>query len=293
MCPRISVVLPIYNGAKFLEQAVDSILRQTRTDWELLLLDDGSADHSWELCCRLKERDSRIRIFRHEVNRGLAAAMNRLCNDARGEYIAVQEQDDVSVPDRLECEARVLEERAEIGVVSGIADWLDDDGLVYARFPGMLVRGEQYPQSRKEMVRLLLLEQCKVANAGCMFRRTLISEDGFQFNEAALLSIDWEFFIRAAHRTLFYGLPQTVVRMRRGKGHRSLTSNKFLMFSEAHRCLREVYSAFRQDPASPIGPWLYRRAMARQLHLEGRYWGGWRGLARLTQALVWNPLAGR
>jgi len=107
--PRVSVVLPVYNGARWLERAIDSIVAQTLEDWELLIVDDGSTDDSLRLCQASAAKDIRIRVFRNLTNQGLARTMNRLVSLSSGRYIAVQEQDDVSHRERLAREVEVLD----------------------------------------------------------------------------------------------------------------------------------------------------------------------------------------
>jgi glycosyltransferase involved in cell wall biosynthesis len=287
--PRVSVVLPVYNGAPWVAGAIESIQRQTYPDWELLILDDGSTDGSFHVCSQLAERDPRIRLLRHDSNMGLAAAMTHLCGNVKGEYVAVQEQDDISLPHRLEREVNALDEKPDVGLVSGIAEWLDDDGKAIKLFPGLLTRGEQFPQDHMEMVKFLLLEQCKVVNAACMFRQVILNEIPSAFDVSARMSIDWQFFIRVAHRWKIWGLNEVLVRMRRGSGHRHLTEKKCIQFNEGRRCLRIVYRDFKNRPDSCVNLQLYRQALSNQLVLESRYWGRWRGVALVLQALALSP----
>lgn len=296
LVPRVSVVLPVYNGAGSVSRAVESIRQQTFGDWELLVCDDGSEDGSLRICEQLARGDSRVRVFRNERNRGLAASMNRLVSAASGEFVAVQEQDDESVPERLVWEVEELDRHPDVGVVSGIAAWLDDEGRVFDHFPGMLKAGRAYPEPRDELVRFLYVEQCKVVNAAAMIRRSLFSQMSLAYDETARMSIDWQFFVDAAHRTRIHGIPRVLVRMTRGRRRRSLTSNKSLQFREARRCIRILYERYRSDPASPVNRRLYRQAMATQLVLEARQSGGLRGLPLLLAALAnapWHPWAWR
>ena len=92
--PKISIVSTVYNTQPFLEQAVRSILAQTFSDFELLLVDDGSSDDSGSLCDRLAAEDARIRVF-HQPNGGPASARNKGLDNARGEYIGFVDSDDV------------------------------------------------------------------------------------------------------------------------------------------------------------------------------------------------------
>ncbi len=287
--PLVSVLLPVYNGAAFVEQAIRSIQSQCFRDWELVILDDGSSDSSYAVCHALAAEDARIRLERSNANLGLASAMNRLTALARGQYLAVQEQDDVSMPDRLECEVTVLGREPGIGLVSGVAEWLDDTDTAFARFPGILHRGGQYPQGTSEMVAYLYTEQCKVVNAACMFRRSVLESVPGPYDENARMSIDWQFFIHVAHRHRIWGIPRVLVRMRRGAHHSSLTKRKELQFREARRCIRLVHGYYRGQAGSPINHRLYRRAMATQLVLEGRFYGRGKGLGRLLGALAYDP----
>jgi glycosyltransferase involved in cell wall biosynthesis len=292
--PRVSVLLPVYNGAATLERAVASILGQTWGDFELILHDDGSTDGSAAQIAELLRRDPRLRSSRSEENRGLGAAMAQLASLARGEYLAIQEQDDVSAPDRLAAEVAALDADPEAGLVSGIAEWLDEKGEPFRLFPGLLAGGGQYPQEPAAMVRYLFLEQCKVVNAGAMFRRRVLgpTDPGSVpvfFDPAARMSVDWQFFLRLAHSWRILGLHRVVVRMQRGAGRDSLTRRKELQFAEARRCLRLLYDELALSPASPIDRSLYRQAQATQLLLEGRFYGGRRGLGRLLAALLREP----
>jgi glycosyltransferase involved in cell wall biosynthesis len=290
--PLVSVLCPVYQGAAYLSAAVASIRAQTLEDWEMLLLDDGSRDGSGDLCAELAREEPRIRHLRHAENRGLGAAMATLAREAKGTYLAVQEQDDASVAERLELEVDVLESDPKIGLVSGLAEWLDDLGDHLAFFPGLLARGEQYPQDTSTMVRFLYVEQCKVVNAGCCFRRSLLDDPTVFFDREARLSVDWQLFVRLAHRCRIWGLPRVVVRMRRGAGHESLSRRKAVQFTEARRCLRRLLEAYEDDPESPIDRRLYRQALAHELVLEGRHWGRGRGLLRLLQAAALRPGSG-
>lgn len=91
--PKISVIIPVYNAAQFLDKCLDSILSQTFTDFELLLIDDGSKDSSGEICDRYAARDSRVRVF-HKPNGGVSSARNLGLDNAQGEWIAFCDADD-------------------------------------------------------------------------------------------------------------------------------------------------------------------------------------------------------
>jgi len=113
--PRVSVLLPVYNGEKYLAGAIDSLLGQTLSDFELLVLDDGSTDASRAIAESYK--DQRIRCLVNEENRGVAKTLNHGIRQSRGIYIARMDSDDESLPERLEKQIRFLEQHPKIAIV--------------------------------------------------------------------------------------------------------------------------------------------------------------------------------
>lgn len=293
MPPRVSVLLPVFNGATYLQAAIDSILQQSCEDFELLLFDDGSHDASPAIAQAAAAADPRLQFFRSDTNRGLGHTMTQLAALASGEFLAIQEQDDRSAPERLAHQIALLEDQPQVGLVSGLAAWVDSAGVHQRFFPGLLERGENYPQSHHAMVELLMVEQCKVVNAGAMFRRQVLQPAADQipifFDPAARMSVDWQFFIRLAHHWRIWGLPEVVVTMRRADDHASLTRQKALQFAEARRCLALLFAELGEDPRSPIDRRLYQRALATQNLLEARH-GGLRAWRSWLAAGWYDPL---
>lgn len=111
MTAKVSVIIPVYNGARFVSVAIGSIIAQSFSDWELLLIDDGSTDQSREILNTFS--DSRIKIYYNETNQGLAAVRNRGIALAQGRYIAWLDQDDIAAPARLEKQFSFLENNPE------------------------------------------------------------------------------------------------------------------------------------------------------------------------------------
>lgn len=139
-CPHITIIVPIYNGARYLAETFQSLLSQSFTDFELLAIDDGSTDDSAAIVRSLM--DNRIRLIKTD-NAGLCHAMNLGIAEAQAPYIARSDQDDVSFPDRLERQLQVLEDHPEaLGVftyvtkLGGKHTWSNTDRFVMA--PGTL-----------------------------------------------------------------------------------------------------------------------------------------------------------
>ena len=107
--PLISVVLPVYNGEKYLGEAIDSILAQTFKDFELIIIDDGSTDNSLAVLKHYDNKDNRIRLISRE-NRNLATTLNDSIDLARGEWVARMDQDDIALPHRFERQLQWLEQ---------------------------------------------------------------------------------------------------------------------------------------------------------------------------------------
>ena len=119
--------MPVYNGERFLAQAIESILAQTFADFEFIIVDDGSRDRSAKIIRDYESQDDRIRLLELEHNVGKAAAKNHGIEAARGEYIAGMDSDDVSLPGRLEKQVDYLRSNPEIGALGTSASLTDED----------------------------------------------------------------------------------------------------------------------------------------------------------------------
>lgn len=179
----ISVIVPVYNVKPFLREAVDSLLRQTYADLEIILIDDGSADGSGEICDEYQTQDARVRVL-HEENRGLSAARNRGLDVCRGEYIAFLDSDDAFCPDMLETLYRAIQETGADVVECNFALYHDvqrlDPESIRSRpvglAPGMERKGLY---SGREALRLCLKQIIGACVWNKLFRRYLW--DGLRF----------------------------------------------------------------------------------------------------------------
>lgn len=115
----VSIIVPVYNGENYIENCVSSIQKQSCSDWELLLIDNGSRDKSLEICERLASQDKRIRVFHEEINSGVSAARNLAMDKAKGEYFTFVDADDWVKTDFLEVLCRIQKEKQADMVVCG------------------------------------------------------------------------------------------------------------------------------------------------------------------------------
>ena len=129
--PKVSVILPTYNRAHIIEKAIQSVLKQTYQDFEIIIIDDGSKDDTEKIIRGFQEKDNRIKYIRFEENKGAAAARNAGINMSKGEYITFQDSDDEWVIDKLEKQMKVIETSSE-NIVVYCGFWrIDGDEKTY------------------------------------------------------------------------------------------------------------------------------------------------------------------
>lgn len=124
--PRVSVIMPSYNHARFIRSAIESVLSQTFQDFELLVSDDGSSDDTANVVAQID--DPRLSFVANPVNRGAGIVTNELIARARGEFIALLNSDDEWVIDKLERQVKILDEQPSLGACFTRAQWIDAEG---------------------------------------------------------------------------------------------------------------------------------------------------------------------
>ena len=126
--PKVSVVMAVYNGEQYLQEAIESILSQTFSDFEFIIVDDASTDCTPEIVQNYAKYDKRIRLMRNKRNLGLTKSLNRGLNVSQGIYIARQDADDLSLPKRLELQVHFLDDHIEIGALGAGVEIVDEKG---------------------------------------------------------------------------------------------------------------------------------------------------------------------
>ncbi|MFH1822841.1 MAG: glycosyltransferase [Patescibacteria group bacterium] len=182
--PRITVLLPVYNGEKYIKEAMESILNQTFTNFEFLIIDDCSTDSSLKIIRSYK--DPYIRIIHNETNKGLNKTLNIGLAAARGEYIARMDQDDISLPRRLEKQLAFLDTHSEIGVCGTGFGIIDQKGTL---------KNETHFPNRPLLLSWKLHFFCPLAHPTVMMRTSLVKEIG-GYNTKARFYEDYDLWIR-------------------------------------------------------------------------------------------------
>lgn len=129
--PKVSVIMGVYNCKNFvlLKRSVESILNQSFKDFEFIICDDGSTNNTYEKLKRISENDSRVKILSYNQNKGLNYALNMCLQQAKGEYIARQDDDDISDLERLKKEVDFLDQNKDYAIVGTLAKVFDDNGV--------------------------------------------------------------------------------------------------------------------------------------------------------------------
>ena len=128
--PKISVIMGIYNCAETLDEAVNSILGQTETNWELIMCDDGSTDNTYVIAEKyVRQYPNKIVLIRNDKNRGLNYTLNRCLKKAKGKYIARMDGDDRCRADRFEKELKAFNDYSDLAVVSTAMEYFDEHGV--------------------------------------------------------------------------------------------------------------------------------------------------------------------
>lgn len=204
--PKVTVIMPVYNGERYLDEAINSILSQSFTDFEFVIIDDGSDDRSWKIMQSI--RDSRIRLERNEKNMGLIATLNRGIKLAKGEYIARMDCDDVSLPNRLKIQVMFLDTNQDIGMVGTDFTMITSDGTPWN--PPKLFNVSTEPN----LVEWGLYFNCHVCHPSIMVRKTVYSHLG-GYRDEFIHAEDYDFFLRAVSYTKISNLQQVMYKLRK------------------------------------------------------------------------------
>jgi glycosyltransferase involved in cell wall biosynthesis len=199
--PLVSVIMPVYNAEPFLREAVDSILVQTYTNFELLVFDDHSTDNSLEI---LKSYcDKRIKIVAYTENNGIVRSLNDGINKAEGKYIARMDADDISIITRFEKQVIFMEQNPDIGVC----------GTWYECF-GQLENLAELPAKHDDIYTHMLLIGNIIPHSAVMLRRDVLIKNNFYYDPAFEVCQDFNLWVRLADVTRFHIIPESLLKYR-------------------------------------------------------------------------------
>jgi hypothetical protein len=185
--PKVTVLMPVFNGEAFLHEAINSILAQTFTNFEFLIIDDGSTDRSLDIIDSYN--DPRIRMEYNNNNLGLVATLNRGIDLSLGTYIARMDCDDVSLPTRLEKQVAFMDEHPEVGVCSAWVKVIGNASQSVWNYP-----------LEPEVLKCWLLFESVLPHPAAILRTKTFRERNLYYNSSFPHAEDYELWVRAAKK---------------------------------------------------------------------------------------------
>ena len=240
MTPRVSVVMPVRNGARWVDEAVSSVLAQTLSDFELLVIDDGSTDGTPALLRAAAASDERVNIVRQEPL-GLIAALNAGLQRARAPLVARLDADDRAMPTRLERQTGYLQEHPEIGLLGSWAQRIDPRGRATK-----VLR----PETRPDVLAAILPAGNPFVHTSVMFRTDLARRVG-GYRDAFEAAEDYDLWLRMAEAARVAILPEILVAYRVHGA--SVSSRHTLQQSFSTRLAKRAAKLRRESGQDPAG----------------------------------------
>ena len=228
--PRVSVLTPIYNtNPQHLREMVESILNQTFTDFEFLILNDSPDNKEIEkIVLEYAKHDKRIKYSKNDKNMGITPSRNKLLKMAAGEYLAIFDHDDISVPERLEKEVTYLDTHPNIGVVSGWLQYFGTDNNIW-----------KTPEHEAD-IRVMLCDSCYIAHTAAMIRKSVLIDNGIEYEEFYTPAEDYRLWTRLMDVTHFYNFQEVFVKYRWTGDNTSCAQNDRREYAR-----RAIYLDFR------------------------------------------------
>lgn len=226
--PKVSVLMSVYNTKeKFLREAIESILSQTFTDFEFLIVNDGSQNNSEEVI--LSYKDDRIKYIINEKNLGLVGSLNKGLKIAQGEYIARFDADDISLPQRLEKQVKFMDENPNVGLL----------GTQYESFPKKRI--SNLLTDSKLIKETLLVESNQFGHPTVMIRKSVLDNYNLQYDKRALHMEDYKMWLDISKVTEIANLSEILLHYRRHPGstcsknvvEQNLNVQKFLFMAQS------------------------------------------------------------
>ncbi len=242
MTPKVSVLLPVHNAAVYLTEAVESILGQTISDFELICIDDGSTDGSPAILQGFAAQDERVRLVRRE-HRGLIAALNEGLRIARAPLVARMDADDISLPERLELQYRRFQLDANLWVLGTAEERIDAAGQRRGRHPVV---------SGCDAVAKALRENCIIRHPSVMMRRDPIQEIG-GYRPAYKHAEDYDLWLRVSEHGKLDNLDVVALRYRMHSGSVSERHTvRQRLSAELARASHVLRRAGHEDPTASL-----------------------------------------
>lgn len=260
--PRLTVVTPIYNGARFLAHAIESILSQSFAEFEYILIDDGSTDDSYTVAAAFARRDARIQLVRQARNQGISRTLNRALTMAAGEYVAILDQDDLAREGRLAQQVAYLDAHPALVLVGSQVEIVDSNGAPV---------GVRAMPAHPGVARWDFLLRCCVQHSAATMRRAAaISTGGYALHHR--YAAEYDLFWRMAQQGDVVNLPDVLAAHRIDASQTSHTKAQiqhaevtlwqwalyrgWLGLETTPAAVQALYAANRDQPLADAGQFL-------------------------------------
>lgn len=225
----VSVIIPAYNAAKTILETIQSIQQQTFSDFELIVINDGSTDETLEVLATIS--DPRLKIFSYE-NGGLPVARNRGIEQATGEYLSFIDADDLWTPNKLESQLAALDQHPDAGVAYSWTAFIDENSNFLYAWQPIYYQGNVYPD--------LLIENFISSGSNILVKRQIVDMAG-RFDPLLKSAEDWEYYVRLAALCPFALVPEYQILYRRSS--QSMTSKVDVMEANALQVIERNFQA--------------------------------------------------
>jgi glycosyltransferase involved in cell wall biosynthesis len=226
--PEISVIIPVYNGEKTIQETLESVFNQTFSDYELIVINDGSTDFTLKILSHVK--DSRLKVFSYP-NGNQAVSRNRGISHASGKYIAFLDADDLWTPDKLEQQFEALQAHPEAAVAYSWSDYIDETSQFLRRGSYKTINGNTYPY--------FLLANILENGSNPLIRRQALVEVG-NFNPDFTPAEDWDMWLRLAKQYQFITIPKPQILYRQSS--QSASANVLRLETGSKKVIEQAFS---------------------------------------------------
>jgi glycosyltransferase involved in cell wall biosynthesis len=206
--PEVTVLMSVYNGETYLHEAIESILNQTFSNFEFIIINDASTDNSIQIIQHYQ--DKRIKLIHNQKNLGLTKSLNKGLKLAKGKYIARMDADDISLPERLEKQVNFMNNRPEIGICGTWFQFSSENKI------------KRHPTTHKEIL-TALFDNNAIGHPTSMLRKSILTDFNLCYNETFLAAQDYELWVRGAKVTQLANISEVLVFYR---SHKEQVSNR-------------------------------------------------------------------
>lgn len=245
---RVSIVMPVYNGEDFLREAIDSILNQTYSDWEFLIINEfGSNEEATAILYDYADKEPRIKLIQNNHRLGIAASLNVGLKSATGEYIARMDADDISMPERLENQVAYMDAHPEIAMCGTRVEVFGDKKFDWS------------VETNPDQIATDILFYSPCIHPTIMMRTAFMRDNNLEYNEQYRATEDYDLFSRICEKGQVANVDKVLFRYRLMEGNATFRNNDIgiKIYSEIlMRQFRKMELEFTEDEISLLSPHL-------------------------------------